>query len=127
MSANALGFEGLEKDRFFTEGHHEFLSLFKQCFKAQRDYDHEAKPVKLDSKSLEVVPHHLIFSKNLLDCVSARDNKIKLMHTLNTFRSIQRRLTLDLREMGTRDRVMGGAELIKPKENLTAKQKKSDN
>lgn len=38
------------------------------------------------------------------------------MYTLNQFRSIQRRLTLELRELGTRDRVLGDASLVMPME-----------
>lgn len=48
--------------------------------------------------------------------MNARENKIKLLHILNAFRTIQRRLTLELREMGTRDRVLGDAELVRPME-----------
>ena len=38
------------------------------------------------------------------------------MYTLNTFRAIQRRLTLELREMGSRDRVLGDVHFIRPME-----------
>ena len=48
--------------------------------------------------------------------MNARENKTKLLHILNAFRTIQRRLTLELREMGTRDRVLGEAELVRPME-----------
>jgi hypothetical protein len=61
-----------------------------------------------------------MFAKNLLDTLQAREYKIKLMHTLNTFRSIQRRLTFDLREFGTRDRVVGDADYIKPEQKQCA-------
>lgn len=48
--------------------------------------------------------------------MNAREQKTKLLYTLNTFRAIQRRLTLELREMGTRDKVLGDAFLVKPQE-----------
>ena len=41
---------------------------------------------------------------------------MKLLYTLNCFRSIQKRMTLDLREFGTRDRVMGDINNVKPME-----------
>ena len=40
-----------------------------------------------------------------------RDNKIKLLYGLNVFRAIQKRLTLDLREMATRDRILGDCNI----------------
>jgi hypothetical protein len=46
----------------------------------------------------------------------ARDVKTKLLYTLNAFRAIQRRLALELREMGSRDRVMGDAKIVQPTE-----------
>jgi hypothetical protein len=39
--------------------------------------------------------------------MNSRDAKTKVMYTLNYFRSIQKRLMLDLREFGTRERVLG--------------------
>lgn len=35
----------------------------------------------------------------------SRDNKTKILYTLNYFRSIQKRLAIDLREFGSRERV----------------------
>jgi hypothetical protein len=37
--------------------------------------------------------------------MSSKDAKTRLMYTLNYFRAIQKRLALDLREFGTRDRI----------------------
>lgn len=48
--------------------------------------------------------------------MTARESKTKLLYTLNAFRSIQKRLALDLREFGTRDRVMGDINHSKPME-----------
>ena len=40
-----------------------------------------------------------------------------MLYTLNAFRSIQKRMALDLREFGSRDRAMGdGVNLAKPME-----------
>jgi hypothetical protein len=36
---------------------------------------------------------------------------------LNVFRAVQKRLCIELREMGSRDRVMGDSVIIAPKEN----------
>lgn len=55
--------------------------------------------------------------------MNARENKTKLLYTLNAFRAIQRRLALELREMGTRDRVLGEAELIRPMEGRAGQEK----
>jgi len=55
------------------------------------------------------IPQHLLFANYLLQCLDAREQKTKLLYTLNTFRAVQRRLTMELREMGTRDRVLGDA------------------
>jgi hypothetical protein len=41
--------------------------------------------------------------------LKAREEKTKLLYTLNTFRSVQRRITIELRELGTRDKVLGDA------------------
>jgi len=65
---------------------------------------------------LHQIPSHLLLSTYLLQCLKAREEKTKLLYTLNTFRSIQRRITIELREMGTRDRVLGDALFVVPKE-----------
>ena len=39
--------------------------------------------------------------------MNSRDAKTKILYSLNYFRSIQKRLMLDLREFGTRERVLG--------------------
>ena len=43
----------------------------------------------------------------MLLVLKIRNNKAHLLHLMNSFRSVQRRITLDLREMGTRDRALG--------------------
>jgi hypothetical protein len=59
---------------------------------------------------------HLLFAYYLLRCLSAREKKTKLLYTLNAFRSIQKRMTLELRELGSRDRVVGDVNIMKPNE-----------
>jgi hypothetical protein len=39
--------------------------------------------------------------------MKSRDYKIKLLYCLNYFRSTQKRMALDLREFGTRERIYG--------------------
>lgn len=39
--------------------------------------------------------------------MESRDAKIKIQYSLNYFRAIQKRLMLDLREFGTRERILG--------------------
>jgi hypothetical protein len=68
----------------------------------------------------------LLFANYLLRCLDAREHKTKLLYTLNTFRAIQRRITIELREMGTRDRVLGDAHLVKPMEQGVGKNTSDD-
>lgn len=59
-----------------------------------------------------------MFSHYLVSCLKARDAKIKLLYTLNVFRSIQKRIACDMREMGTRERVMGDVTTLGPMEDF---------
>ena len=68
----------------------------------------------MGERSLFKIPKHLLNSLYLLRTLRARASKTKLMYTVNAFRAIQRRLSLDLREMGTRDRVNGDATIVEP-------------
>lgn len=58
----------------------------------------------------------MLFAQYLLLCLSSRDKKNQLLYTLNAFRAIQKRITLELREFGSRDRVMGDCNIMKPNE-----------
>ena len=108
------------EDTFYTEDQKQFLSLFKGCFKSKAEYGAKPTATDLTSKSLQYVPQHLLFTAYLLRCLRARENKTKLLYTLNTFRAIQRRLALELREMGTRDRVLGDVNFVRPMERTGA-------
>lgn len=50
---------------------------------------------------------HLVTSHYTLRFIASRDAKTRILYTLNYFRAIQKRLAIDLREFGTRDRIEG--------------------
>jgi hypothetical protein len=56
----------------------------------------------------------------LVTLLKAREHKTKLLYTLNCFRSIQKRIALELRELGSRDRVTFDCNIVKPKEKNSA-------
>lgn len=60
------------------------------------------------------LPEHLVHAYYMLRHLKIRDFKIKILYALNYYRSIQRRLTLDLHEMTTRDTVLGDQEFKPP-------------
>ena len=70
----------------------------------------------VNKNSLYETPQQLLFSNYLLNCLKARDHKTKLLYTLNAFRSVQKRLAIELRELGSRDRVTFDCNMVKPKE-----------
>jgi hypothetical protein len=70
------------------------------------------KKKKKDSAIFRFVPQHLIVSYNTLRFARARDAKTRILYCMNYFRSIQKRIALDLREFGTRDRV--DSHLVNP-------------
>ena len=39
--------------------------------------------------------------------LKAKERKVTLLYVLNAFRSVQKQLALEMRELGTRDRVTG--------------------
>ena len=121
VKTDFLNFDPNDVDTFFTEDQKQFLSLFKGCFKAKAEFDARKTSVELPASSLQEIPQHLLFANYLLRCLDAREQKTKLLYTLNSFRAIQRRITLELREMGTRDRVLGDAHLVKPMEQGVGK------
>jgi len=97
----------------------EFLAMFSSSLKTKSEIG--LKKEEIDSEevgknSLFETTQHLLFAHYLLSALSARESKAKLLYTLNAFRSIQKRLALDLRELGTRDRVMGDINTVKPME-----------
>lgn len=108
-----------ETSRYFTEDQMEFLTIFSTSMKTKTEVGFKTEDIDVEEvgkNSLFETTQHLLFAHYLLSAVTARDSKTKLLYTLNAFRSIQKRLALDLREFGTRDRVMGDINNIKPME-----------
>jgi len=62
----------------------------------------------------------LLFANYLVTLLKAREHKTKLLYTLNCFRSIQKKITLELRELGSRDRVTFDCNIVRPKEKNSA-------
>jgi len=52
----------------------------------------------------------------MLKYLKAKDHRLKLLYILNAIRGIQKRITLEMREMGTRDRVMEDSVYLGPVE-----------
>lgn len=97
----------------------EFLSVFSSSLKTKSEIGLKKDEIdveEISKNSLFETTQHLLFAHYLLSALSARECKAKLLYTLNAFRSIQKRLALDLREFGTRDRVMGDINIVKPME-----------
>jgi len=61
---------------------------------------------------MKFLPAHLIVSYYTLRFMKSRDAKTRILYALNFFRAIQKRLSLDLREFGTRERV--DSHLVQP-------------
>lgn len=123
VKADFLKFDHTDAEDFFTEDQKAFLSIFISSLKSKTDYgvnkgSQDAEDI--DKNSLYQVPQHLLFSHYLMTCLQARDAKTKLLYTLNAFRAIQKRITIELRELGTRDRVMGDCNSVKPSERKGA-------
>jgi len=94
------------------------LSLFNKSLQTKFDIDnrHGENEEEQPKNSLFDAPQHLLFAHYLLVCLRARDKKNQLLYTMNAFRAIQKRLTLELREFGSRDRVMGDCNIMRPNE-----------
>ena len=105
----------IDQEQIFTERDRSFLSLFKTSLKTKSEYDSRKQPE--DIQDLMDLPQHLLFSLYILKYLKAKDSKLKLLYTLNVFRTIQKRLALELREMGSRDRIMGDCNFLGPMEN----------
>ena len=63
------------------------------------------KQAAMSRSGLRNTAHHLLVSFFTLRYMKSRDNKIKILYALNFARAMQKRLCLDLREFGTRERV----------------------
>ena len=65
----------------------------------------KANDKQVNFTGLRSTPHHLLVSYYTLRYMKSRDNKIKILYAMNFNRAVQKRLCLDLREFGTRERV----------------------
>ena len=63
----------------------------------------------MPTESLRILPSHLLSAYYTLRFIKSRDAKTKILYTLNYFRAIQKRIAIDLREFGTRDRIDGSS------------------
>ena len=59
----------------------------------------------MSKTGLRTTPQHLLVSFFTLRYMKSRDNKTKILYALNFCRAVQKRLCLDLREFGTRERI----------------------
>ena len=81
---------------------------FQSAIKGEMGKDNLAKSSSnITNQSLKYLPQHLINAFYNLRHMKARDYKIKLLYCLNYFRAIQKRMALDLKEFGTRERIYG--------------------
>ena len=104
----------------YSENEKNFLSIYSQCLKPQSLEQPEKTLIKNSKNTLLELPQHLLMSLYMVKYLRAREARVKLLYTLNMFRAVQKRLTLELREMGTRDRVMADCFYLSPQENLSA-------
>ena len=117
IKSEFLNFDLGETQSYFSEDQVQFFQSFSQALKTKSELGikkEEFDSEKITKNSLFDTTQHLLFSHYLLVATQARDSKTKLLYTLNCFRSIQKRITLDLREFGTRDRVMGDINHQRP-------------
>ena len=108
VKTDFLRLDQADTDSFFTEDQKAFLSIFKKSLLTKTELGLKAEPIdaeEVPKNSLFDANQQLLFAHYLLQCISARDSKNQLLYTLNAFRSIQKRITLELRELGSRDRV----------------------
>ena len=129
VKTDFLKVDHADTDSFFTEDQKAFLSIFKNSLLTKSELGIKTEEIdneEIPKNSLFDSPQHLLFAHYLLQCITARDTKTQLLYTLNAFRSIQKRITLELRELGTRDRVMGDCNLVKPLEKQGVSQKIED-
>ena len=119
IKSEFLKMDNSETSSYFTEDQMEFLTIFSASLKTKSEVGFKLEELdteEVGKNSLYETTQHLLFAHYLLTSLTARESKTKLLYTLNAFRSIQKRLALELREFGTRDRVMGDINSTKPQE-----------
>ena len=129
VKTDFLRLDQADTDSFFTEDQKAFLSIFKKSLLTKTELGLKTEQIdteEVPKNSLFDANQQLLFAHYLLQCISARDSKHQLLYTLNAFRSIQKRITLELREMGSRDRVVADCSIVKPLEKQGVTQKLED-
>ena len=129
IKSDFLRLDRSESAKFFTEDQLEFMGIFSASLKTKSEMGiarDEIDVETVDKNSLFETTQHLLFAHYLLAVSTARESKAKLLYTLNAFRSIQKRLALDLREFGTRDRVMGDINYVDPQEKQAVTRLETD-
>jgi hypothetical protein len=77
----------------------------------------KAKSLEFEIEPLiEPIPVHIVNGFYTLRYLKSRDYKSKLLNALNYYREIQRRLTCDMIEMGSRDRLNLGCNILSAKD-----------
>jgi len=86
------------------------LSLAANKESGKRSIEFQIEPL------IEPIPIHIVKGLYMLRYLKARDFKTKLLNAMNYFREIQKRLTCDMIEMGSRDRLNLNCTVISPKD-----------
>ena len=121
VKADFLRFDHGDTESYFTEDQKAYLSMFMGSLKVKNEFGLSKKENEnegISKNSLFEVPQHLLFSHYLMNHLKAKKQKTSLLYILNAFRSMQKHITLELRELASRDRVMGECNLVKPKDKL---------
>ena len=108
-----------EKESIFSDQQRLFLQTFEETIKVKSKFGFHKdtqEPEEHIKDSLFDTKQNLLFSQYLMVSINSREQKIKLLYTLNAFRSIQKRVALELRELTTRDRVNFDSQNIPPGE-----------
>jgi len=76
-----------------------------------------AKSLKFEIEPLiEPIPVHIVKGLYMLRYLKARDFKARLLNAMNYFREVQKRLTWDMMEMNSRDRINLNCIVVSPKD-----------
>lgn len=79
---------GDESGTFFDDNQKSFLDIFTNSLKSKADYDKNKQNEEILGSTILDLPQHLLFAKYLLSTLRARENKTKLLYTLNIFRAV---------------------------------------
>ena len=90
------------------------LVYFRQALERHHHENIHKHPNPPKSSLLRSLPRHYLESLFILRHMKMRDTKTKLLYVLNFFRSIQKRLALDLREFAGREIVSQNVNIMSP-------------